>query len=298
MERVLVPDADAFRAFQRRCQDGGWQRDCGGLAVCLEPPLPGCAVHQLKVGAAGGTGTGVGVWVGRARPLSSGCSPQCRIDIPDVAAGTVYDVLHDGEYRCQWDTNVIACHDIARVAANANVGYYACEWGPLVPEPLIGPILLLFGAWLRVTATRIGLVRGRGTGITTPAPEDARAGQEPLQWLWAWGSGSSFLFLPPLSRALPKALKEQGRGDTAGLAGRGRLSHHHQLLGQAPGECWGGRAGPEIPPGINRDPQSPSRVGTNSWPSPQLEAAPPASLLGVFDAKTERERAGRVEDGA
>lgn len=72
----------------------------------------------------------VGGWVGRAQPLSSGCSPQCRIDIPEVAAGTVYDVLHDAEYRRQWDTNVIASHDIARVAANANVSYYACEWGP------------------------------------------------------------------------------------------------------------------------------------------------------------------------
>lgn len=236
----------------------------------------------------------VGGWVGRAQPLSSGCSPQCRIDIPEVAAGTVYDVLHDAEYRRQWDTNVIASHDIARVAANANVSYYACEWGPPVLEPLMGPVLLLFGAWLRVTATRIGLVRG--TGITTPAPEGAWAG------LWAPQAAgareAASFFFPPLSRAMPKALKEQGRGDTAGLAGRGRLSHHHQLLGQAPGECWGGRAGPEIPPGINRDPQSPLQVGTNSWPSPQLEAAPPASLLGVFGAKTERERAGRVEDGA
>uniref|UniRef100_A0A8C3BT84 START domain-containing protein 10 n=1 Tax=Cairina moschata TaxID=8855 RepID=A0A8C3BT84_CAIMO len=115
MERVLVPDADAFRAFQRRCQDGSWQRDCGGLAVCLEPPLPGCAVHQLK----------------------------CRIDIPDVAAGTVYDVLHDGEYRRQWDTNVIACHDIARVAANANVGYYAWR----CPKPLKNRDVVTLRAW-------------------------------------------------------------------------------------------------------------------------------------------------------
>lgn len=60
MERVPVPDADAFRAFRQRCRDGGWQRDCGGLAVCLEPPPPGCAVHQLKVGAASGGGSGVG----------------------------------------------------------------------------------------------------------------------------------------------------------------------------------------------------------------------------------------------
>ncbi|XP_068553584.1 LOW QUALITY PROTEIN: START domain-containing protein 10-like [Anas acuta] len=115
MERVLVPDADAFRAFQRRCQDGGWQRDCGGLAVCLEPPPPGCTVHQLK----------------------------CRIDIPEVAAGTVYDVLHDAEYRRQWDTNVIASHDIARVAANANVSYYAWR----CPKPLKNRDVVTLRAW-------------------------------------------------------------------------------------------------------------------------------------------------------
>lgn len=83
--------------------------------------------------------------MGRAQPLSSGCSPQCRIDIPEVAAGTVYDVLHDAEYRRQWDTNVIASHDIAQVAANANVSYYACEWGPPVLEPLVGLVLLCLG---------------------------------------------------------------------------------------------------------------------------------------------------------
>lgn len=209
MERVLVPDADAFRAFQRRCQDGGWQRDCGGLAVCLEPPLPGCAVHQLKVGAAGGTGTGVGVWVGRARPLSSGCSPQCRIDIPDVAAGTVYDVLHDGEYRRQWDTNVIACHDIARVAANANVGYYACEWGPLVPEPLIGPILLLFGAWLRVTATRIGLVRDGALGSRHQLRRVLGQGRSPSSGCGPGAREAASFFFPLCLGRCPKPLKNR-----------------------------------------------------------------------------------------
>ncbi|XP_040428692.1 START domain-containing protein 10-like [Cygnus olor] len=115
MERVPVPDADAFRAFRQRCQDGGWQRDCGGLAVRLEPPPPGCAVHQLK----------------------------CRIDIPDVPAGTVYDVLHDSEYRREWDTNVIDSHDIARVAANANVGYYAWR----CPKPLKNRDVVTLRAW-------------------------------------------------------------------------------------------------------------------------------------------------------
>lgn len=85
-------------------------------------------------------------------------------------------MLHDSEYRREWDANVIDSHDIARVAANANVGYYACEWGrgagwhwPSNAEALGGvnrarPArvwgCLGRGAWLRTAATRVGLVRG------------------------------------------------------------------------------------------------------------------------------------------
>uniref|UniRef100_A0A8B9UZY8 START domain-containing protein 10 n=1 Tax=Anas zonorhyncha TaxID=75864 RepID=A0A8B9UZY8_9AVES len=69
--------------------------------------------------------------------------PKCRIDIPEVAAGTVYDVLHDAEYRRQWDTNVIASHDIARVAANANVSYYAWR----CPKPLKNRDVVTLRAW-------------------------------------------------------------------------------------------------------------------------------------------------------
>lgn len=44
-----------------------------------------------------------------------------------MPAETVYDVLHDIEYRRKWDLNVIDTHDIAQLAINADVGYYACE---------------------------------------------------------------------------------------------------------------------------------------------------------------------------
>ncbi|XP_048815259.1 START domain-containing protein 10-like isoform X1 [Lagopus muta] len=115
MERAQVPDAAAFRAFRQRCQDGSWQRDRGGLAVSLQLPPPGCAVHQLK----------------------------CRIDVPDVPAETMYDVLHDSEYRRQWDSNVIDTHDIAQVAANADVGYYAWR----CPKPLKNRDVVMLRAW-------------------------------------------------------------------------------------------------------------------------------------------------------
>lgn len=47
--------------------------------------------------------------------------------IRDVSAATMYDVLHDNRYRRDWDPNMEDSYDIARLSANADVGYYSCE---------------------------------------------------------------------------------------------------------------------------------------------------------------------------
>ncbi|XP_009460467.1 PREDICTED: PCTP-like protein, partial [Nipponia nippon] len=51
------------------------------------------------------------------------------MECKDVAAETLYDVLHDIEYRKKWDTNVIETFDIGKLTVNSDVGYYACEEG-------------------------------------------------------------------------------------------------------------------------------------------------------------------------
>lgn len=53
----------------------------------------------------------------------------------DVPAETLYDVLHDIEYRKKWDSNVIETFDIARLTVNADVGYYSCEQAYKTPTP-------------------------------------------------------------------------------------------------------------------------------------------------------------------
>ncbi|XP_074863761.1 START domain-containing protein 10-like isoform X3 [Carettochelys insculpta] len=68
---------------------------------------------------------------------------RCRIDIQDVPAETVYDVLHDTEYRRKWDMSVIDTHDIARLAANADVGYYAWK----CPKPLKNRDVVTLRSW-------------------------------------------------------------------------------------------------------------------------------------------------------
>lgn len=55
------------------------------------------------------------------------CVFQCRMTIKDVSAATMYDVLHDGQYRKKWDPTMVESFDIARLSANADVGYYSCE---------------------------------------------------------------------------------------------------------------------------------------------------------------------------
>lgn len=78
---------------------------------------------------------------------------QCRMECRDVPAETLYDVLHDIEYRKKWDTNVIETFDIGRLTANSDVGYYACEegaggiWGRAEPQGCYHSIPG-FGIWV------------------------------------------------------------------------------------------------------------------------------------------------------
>lgn len=72
---------------------------------------------------------------------------QCRMECCDVPAETLYDVLHDIEYRKKWDSNVIETFDIARLTVNADVGYYSCEQAQnrtLTPQPPTRPPPLTF----------------------------------------------------------------------------------------------------------------------------------------------------------
>lgn len=43
----------------------------------------------------------------------------------DVTAATLFDVVHDTEYRMKWDKDMISMKDICKVCVNNQVGYYA-----------------------------------------------------------------------------------------------------------------------------------------------------------------------------
>lgn len=69
----------------------------------------------------------------------------------DVPAETLYDVLHDIEYRKKWDSNVIETFDIARLTVNADVGYYSWR----CPKPLKNRDVITLRSWLPMGADYI-----------------------------------------------------------------------------------------------------------------------------------------------
>lgn len=68
---------------------------------------------------------------------------KCKIAISDVSAATMYDVLHDNKYRKTWDPAMLESFEIARLAPNADVGYYS--W--LCPKPLKGRDVVTLRSW-------------------------------------------------------------------------------------------------------------------------------------------------------
>lgn len=68
---------------------------------------------------------------------------RCKMTIKDVSAATMYDVLHDGQYRKKWDPAMLESYDIARLSANADVGYYA--W--ISPKPITNRDVVTLRSW-------------------------------------------------------------------------------------------------------------------------------------------------------
>uniref|UniRef100_A0A8C6RJK8 StAR related lipid transfer domain containing 10 n=1 Tax=Nannospalax galili TaxID=1026970 RepID=A0A8C6RJK8_NANGA len=125
-ESVQVPDDQDFRSFRSECEaEVGW---------------------NLTYSKAG-----VSVWVQALemdRPLHK---IKCRMECCDVPAETLYDVLHDIEYRKKWDSNVIETFDIARLTVNADVGYYSWR----CPKPLKNRDVITLRSWLPMGADYI-----------------------------------------------------------------------------------------------------------------------------------------------
>ena len=50
---------------------------------------------------------------------------QASTVFSDVLASTVFDVVHDTDFRREWDKDMIEMVDICKLCVNNSVGYYA-----------------------------------------------------------------------------------------------------------------------------------------------------------------------------
>ncbi|XP_068460316.1 START domain-containing protein 10 [Clinocottus analis] len=115
---VQIPDDSDFSSFREQCLSGaGWtsRYSRGGVTVWCREEETG-TLQKLKM----------------------------RIVCKDVAAATLYDVLHDSSYRRKWDANMIDTYDIGRLTANADVGYYSWK----CPSPLKNRDFVTMRSWL------------------------------------------------------------------------------------------------------------------------------------------------------
>jgi len=53
------------------------------------------------------------------------CASQIQGGYSDITANTLYDVLHDPQYRKSWDPYILEGFDICRISCNSDIGYYA-----------------------------------------------------------------------------------------------------------------------------------------------------------------------------
>ncbi|MEQ2211811.1 hypothetical protein XENOCAPTIV_017014 [Xenoophorus captivus] len=118
----ILPTEDAFADFKKQClATENWlnKYDNNGMQVWIEVPENrgnnSPKVHKIK----------------------------CKMTIEDVSAATMYDVIHDGQYRKNWDPNMLESFDIARLSDNADVGYYS--W--LCPKPIKNRDVVTLRSW-------------------------------------------------------------------------------------------------------------------------------------------------------
>ncbi|KAF6725377.1 PCTP-like protein [Oryzias melastigma] len=116
----ILPDEEVFADFRRQClSTENWlsKYNKNDMQVWIEIPPPNTApkVHKIR----------------------------CKMTIKDVSAATMYDVIHDGEYRKTWDPNMLESFDIARLSDNADVGYYS--WN--CPKPLKNRDVVTLRSW-------------------------------------------------------------------------------------------------------------------------------------------------------
>jgi len=53
------------------------------------------------------------------------CFVQAVTSFKDISAGTLFDVVHDTQYRLKWDHDMIDMTEVCKLCVNNTVSYYA-----------------------------------------------------------------------------------------------------------------------------------------------------------------------------
>ncbi|XP_038113791.1 START domain-containing protein 10 [Culex quinquefasciatus] len=113
----IAEDSD-FDALKRLVDDhDGWTLELAKSDTQVYTrPVPGCNFNMVKI----------------------------HTEFGDVTADTLFDVLHDPDYRKVWDSHMLASHEIGVLNVNNDVGYYAMS----CPPPLKPRDFVLQRSWL------------------------------------------------------------------------------------------------------------------------------------------------------
>ncbi|KAJ8255103.1 hypothetical protein GJAV_G00200950 [Gymnothorax javanicus] len=115
-----------FSDFRKQClSTEGWRSkfDKDGMQVWVMPPLASAKGDKNNIS--------------RIQKI------KCRMVVKDVSAATLYDVLHDSDYRKGWDSTMLESYDIARLSDNSDVGYFS--W--MCPKPLKNRDVVTLRSW-------------------------------------------------------------------------------------------------------------------------------------------------------
>lgn len=101
MTAPKIADDNDFETLKRLVDDNdGWSLELS--KSCTEVwtrTIDGCNFHMVKINS--------------------------RFD--DIPPDVVYDVLHDPDYRKDWDSHMLASEEIGCINVNNDVGYYASK---------------------------------------------------------------------------------------------------------------------------------------------------------------------------
>ncbi|XP_049549228.1 START domain-containing protein 10-like [Anopheles darlingi] len=113
-----IADDSDFEALKRLVDNhDGWTLELSKSDTQVYTrPVPGCNFNMVKI----------------------------HTEFTDVTADTVFDVLHDPDYRKVWDSHMLASEEIGILNVNNDVGYYAMS----CPPPLKPRDFVLQRSWL------------------------------------------------------------------------------------------------------------------------------------------------------